>query len=152
MNFVKVVGLLLGSASLLFMSFKAAARRPRARRQSNSSPVVWGMASAAGEAPGAVQSPPRTSEEAYNELVSTLAVPKQLERVSAVIHWDSMVTMPQNDVNHQQRALQSAALAGVCIRTWGRGGGGSLVQLRGGGGGAFIEPPKTAGGGGQSFA
>jgi len=71
------------------------------------------MASAAGEAPGAVQSPPRTSEEAYNELVSTLAVPKQLERVSAVIHWDSMVTMPQNDVNHQQRALQSAALAGV---------------------------------------
>ncbi|GMH51852.1 hypothetical protein TrST_g8724 [Triparma strigata] len=55
----------------------------------------------------------RSASSSYEELVSEFSVHKQLERISALMHWDSMVMMPQTDANHHERGLQSAALAGV---------------------------------------
>ena len=55
----------------------------------------------------------RSASSSYEELVAEFSVHKQLERVSALMHWDSMVMMPQTDANHHERGLQSAALAGV---------------------------------------
>ena len=54
-----------------------------------------------------------TDSVAYDELVSQFATSIQLERVGSLMHWDTMVTMPQTDGHHKQRGLQSAALAGA---------------------------------------
>jgi len=50
---------------------------------------------------------------AYEDLTSRLSIPILLQQTSALLHWDSMVTMPQTDAHHESRGAQSAALAGI---------------------------------------
>eukprot|EP00520_Triparma_pacifica_P001454 CAMPEP_0118658736 /NCGR_PEP_ID=MMETSP0785-20121206/14731_1 /TAXON_ID=91992 /ORGANISM="Bolidomonas pacifica, Strain CCMP 1866" /LENGTH=550 /DNA_ID=CAMNT_0006551781 /DNA_START=10 /DNA_END=1662 /DNA_ORIENTATION=- len=49
----------------------------------------------------------------YAELVKEVSTTRSLSQVSALLHWDSMVTMPQTDSHHAARGEQSAALASV---------------------------------------
>ena len=69
----------------------------------------------------AVKSPPlqgrgqvrALSASSYESLVDEVSTTRRLEQISALVHWDSMVTMPQTDNHHAARGLQSQALAGV---------------------------------------
>lgn len=49
----------------------------------------------------------------YAELVKEVSTTRSLSQVSSLLHWDSMVTMPQTDSHHAARGEQSAALASV---------------------------------------
>ena len=49
----------------------------------------------------------------YVELMNALAVPTHLSRAASVLHWDSMVNMPDSGGAQLQRSLQAEALAGV---------------------------------------
>ncbi|GMI03886.1 hypothetical protein TrRE_jg9642 [Triparma retinervis] len=53
------------------------------------------------------------SASSLEDLVEEVATTRRLEQVSELLHWDSMVTMPQTDGHHAARGVQSQALAGV---------------------------------------
>jgi carboxypeptidase Taq len=55
----------------------------------------------------------KASLSAYDELVQNLQEIKHLSHAKAVLGWDQMVMMPQNDEASEQRGKQKAALATV---------------------------------------